>query len=381
MEIDSGKTVPAPAERLGRDVVGYQRDRLIEFPHLITVIQSLPYPSIIINWERQILLTNDPFRELVSAGSDEDLLGKRPGEILNCIYAENSTGGCGTTEMCEFCGALRSILGSQETGSSFQNEARMITKKDGIESHFDLLVTSSPLDTGDGDSFFLLTLVDTTSQKRRRMMEHVFFHDILNTAFGLMGTLDFIREADKPDQVTSLIENAQRISENLVEEITYQKNILAAESGDLKLNITEVGSFDLLNNVIISTLKNDASRGKEIRINGDSEDFPLVTDEKILRRVLVNMAVNALEASEKGGEVILNSSVSGDEAAFTVHNDGIMSREVQGQLWQRSFSTKGEDRGIGTYSMKMFAEQYLGGRVEFVSNEEEGTIFSVRLKM
>jgi signal transduction histidine kinase len=178
-----------------------------------------------------------------------------------------------------------------------------------------------------------------------------------------------------------LITNSQKITENLVEEITYQKNILAAESGDLQLNITQINSGDLLNNVIISTLKSQSSRGMDIVIDDETEVFSIFTDEKLLRRVLINMTLNGLEASDKGGKVTLNSAVYGNEAVFSVHNEGVMPREVQGQLWQRTFSTKGSDRGIGTYSMKIFAEQYLGGKVDFVSNKDVGTIFSVRLKM
>jgi sensor histidine kinase regulating citrate/malate metabolism len=46
-------------------------------------------------------------------------------------------------------------------------------------------------------------------------------------------------------------------------------------------------------------------------------------------------------------------------------------------LVQRSFSTTGGGgRGIGTYSVKLFGERYLKGRVAFVSREQEGTTFS-----
>mgnify|MGYP006293419399 CR=1 len=34
-------------------------------------------------------------------------------------------------------------------------------------------------------------------------------------------------------------------------------------------------------------------------------------------------------------------------------------------LFKRSFSTKGVGRGIGTYSMKLFGEKYLKGKVDF----------------
>ncbi|MCP4426270.1 MAG: ATP-binding protein, partial [Chloroflexi bacterium] len=52
-----------------------------------------------------------------------------------------------------------------------------------------------------------------------------------------------------------------------------------------------------------------------------------------------------------------------------------MPRDVQLQVFQRSFSTKGSGRGLGTYSMKLLSERYLDGRVSFQSSLAEGTIF------
>jgi sensor histidine kinase regulating citrate/malate metabolism len=52
-----------------------------------------------------------------------------------------------------------------------------------------------------------------------------------------------------------------------------------------------------------------------------------------------------------------------------------MPREVQLQLFKRSFTTKGAGRGVGAYSMKLLTEQYLRGTVTFRSSPEEGTTF------
>jgi len=56
-----------------------------------------------------------------------------------------------------------------------------------------------------------------------------------------------------------------------------------------------------------------------------------------------------------------------------------MPPEVAPQVFQRSFSTKGADRGLGTWSMKLFAEEYLGGAVSFQTDRERGTTFSLVL--
>jgi sensor histidine kinase regulating citrate/malate metabolism len=61
-----------------------------------------------------------------------------------------------------------------------------------------------------------------------------------------------------------------------------------------------------------------------------------------------------------------------------VHNDAPIPREVRLQIFQRAFSTKGPGRGLGTYSMKLLSQRYLGGDVSFTSSEEGGTTFKAR---
>lgn len=49
------------------------------------------------------------------------------------------------------------------------------------------------------------------------------------------------------------------------------------------------------------------------------------------------------------------------------------------QMFQRSFSTKGPGRGIGTCLVRLFTEACLKGKVSFTSSEAEGTAFSVSI--
>jgi sensor histidine kinase regulating citrate/malate metabolism len=64
---------------------------------------------------------------------------------------------------------------------------------------------------------------------------------------------------------------------------------------------------------------------------------------------------------------------------FSVHNSKYIEPEVQNQLFKRSFSTKGVGRGFGTYSMKLFGEKYLKGKVWFESSPENGTTFFIEI--
>ncbi|MBI5240216.1 MAG: ATP-binding protein [Elusimicrobia bacterium] len=90
------------------------------------------------------------------------------------------------------------------------------------------------------------------------------------------------------------------------------------------------------------------------------------------------MLKNALEASGPGDTVTLECAGRGEEAEFSVRNPQVMPPEVRRQVFQRSFSTKGKGRGLGTYGMKLLAERHLRGRVSFDSEPGAGTTFRAR---
>ena len=101
----------------------------------------------------------------------------------------------------------------------------------------------------------------------------------------------------------------------------------------------------------------------------------------MLGRVLGNLVKNAVEASSGGMKVVVGAAPVDGGVEFWVHNASAIPREAQLQVFQRSFSTKGAGRGLGTYSVRLFAERYLGGKVSFESSEESGTIFRVVLPL
>ncbi|MGK9476341.1 ATP-binding protein [Melioribacter sp. OK-6-Me] len=101
----------------------------------------------------------------------------------------------------------------------------------------------------------------------------------------------------------------------------------------------------------------------------------------MLVRSLGNLLKNTLEASKTGDTVTVKTVIGDDQIIFSVHNPAFMPQDVQMQIFNRSFSTKeGTGRGLGTYSTRLFIEKYLNGEVYFHSNEEEGTVFNIKLK-
>jgi signal transduction histidine kinase len=112
-------------------------------------------------------------------------------------------------------------------------------------------------------------------------------------------------------------------------------------------------------------------------LHAAAADVTFASDKSLLARVLGNMIKNALEATPPEGVVTIGCDADDDNVDFWVHNESAMPREVQLQVFQRSFSTKGQGRGVGTYSIKLLTELYLNGEVSFASTPETGTTFRV----
>ncbi len=223
----------------------------------------------------------------------------------------------------------------------------------------------------------VLALRDISAEKRRNVLEKVFFHDVLNTAGGISGLATALAEGEFRD--TSRDAEAKGwmvgLAARLVDEITHQRKLLAAERGEFVPDWGAVVVGALLREVQALYANHDIAAGRRL-VLGPVPEATIVSDGAILRRIIGNLVKNALEATAPGGTVTLFAAQDGVGVVFVVHNPGVMPEEVQLQLFQRSFSTKsGDGRGIGTYSVKLFGERYLKGKVDFASSDTAGTTF------
>ena len=210
-------------------------------------------------------------------------------------------------------------------------------------------------------------------------IERVFFHDLINTAGGLNGLLTILKTEADPEEISELINKAEEASQTILEEIMSYSKLRAAEDGEIVVRIERVGTGELIRSAISRIGFHEVGQNKKIDIDAHSADIDIETDKLLLQRILINLLKNALEATEANGTVGIMVVEKNDKLIISVKNDGVMPDEVRAQVFQRSFSTKGRDRGLGTYSVRLMAENYLKGRASFKSTVAEGTIFSVEL--
>ncbi|MFO7597957.1 MAG: ATP-binding protein [Desulfocurvibacter africanus] len=365
----------APAERAAQSVVLRQREAL-EQSKTTRLVDAVPQIIMVLNAQRQLVYCNLALLQMLNLDSMDAILGKRPGEILSCIHASRLPGGCGTSEFCTKCGAVQAIISSLNGHRDIQ-ECHLLRSVNGRIEALDLSVSATPFPL-DSESFTIFCVTDVSHEKRRRALERTFFHDILNHAGGLRGLLGLLAE-DAPETMREELNLAHTQFKYLVEEIISQKDIMAAESDELTPHFIQLNGDDVIKVMASTYSSHEAAAGKLIRAEPAEGDLSLHTDYNLLCRILGNMLKNALEATSPGEIVSISCRADQDAVVFSVRNPGVMPPDVQLQVFKRSFSTKGKDRGLGTFSMKLFAERYLGGEVSFTSHPDTGTIFMVRL--
>ncbi|WP_163326284.1 sensor histidine kinase [Draconibacterium mangrovi] len=364
----------APAMRHTNGQLESQLKTILENKQLVNFVESISQMVIILNKHRQVVYANNSYKDFCRQLNHDPLIGKRPGETFNCANAFNSITGCGTTNACKSCGAVNAILESQK-GKRSTKQCQILT----IENDaLDLEVTANPLDL-EGEKLTIFSVIDISADKRRESLERVFIHDILNSAGAISGLSSILKEIDDPEQLQDIAQTIESASQNLIEEIQAQRELGAAERGELQLQLREVNSNTLLTDLQRTYAKHELNNGKPVQISMDSTDCTLTTDLVLVRRILGNMIKNAIEMNVPHDTITLACKESENQIELSVHNNSIVPGKVKDQLFKRFFSTKGKGRGLGTYSMKLLGEKYLNGKVGFTSCEESGTTFYIQL--
>jgi signal transduction histidine kinase len=367
-------TPPAPAElsrRAEPDALKLLAGIFTGAPMLGDLLDAVPEFYMVLTRTRQIVFANKMLREHVRRGGVQSVLGLRPGEALGCAHSCKTPGGCGASEFCLDCGALSAILAGQR-GAPAVEECRLTLSLTG--EALDLRVFSTPL-RYENELFVALAAMDISAEKRRAALEHAFFQDNGNSVAIISGSAELLCQKE-PD--SKIAPSLLRAAHKLLGDFEAQRDLASAERGELTAYPTPLHTHALLQELAAYYGEQRWTAGRRVVISEGSADVEMVNDRTLLGRVLGSMLKNALEACRPQETATLRCFCADGQVEFQVHNPGPMPLDVQHQVFQRSFTTKGPGRGLGTYGMKMLAERYLQGRVGFESSPEGGTTFSAR---
>lgn len=123
------------------------------------------------------------------------------------------------------------------------------------------------------------------------------------------------------------------------------------------------------------------NRGKtvQLQVPGDLPRLLVARDQ--LTQALLNLILNAIDATEKGGTVTVSGGVGPDEVWLDIIDNGCgIPPEGAEKLFQPYYTTKSHGTGLGLFMTRRLVEQQ-GGTVTFASTPGQGTSFRLHFPL
>jgi len=366
-----------PAKRTDVRVFNQQVEDVSKSPVMTALLDTMAGLLVVLNEDRQVVAINDAFLATLGIDDPDRVLGLHLGESLKCEHAYKQPGGCGTTAYCSTCGSAIAMMTAINEDRADEKLCALTAILDGAKHDLSLLIKAHPI-TIEGNRWILVIAQDVTQQQFWANLESVFFHDINNILSTLSGYGEILA-MDLPDNKE--VRKVNEAIERLEKEIALQRSLSSRKDAKyLPSKSTDSSTDRIKQETGLLIHQHRAANGKTIVEKWPRENIKLQTDALLVSRVLGNMIINALEASAEGDTVKLTTLVEPAHITWEIWNDGFIPADIQQRVFQRHFSTKANfGRGMGTFSMKLFGERYLNGKVSFTSTEANGTIFRFEL--
>jgi signal transduction histidine kinase len=128
---------------------------------------------------------------------------------------------------------------------------------------------------------------------------------------------------------------------------------------------------------VLRTLKHDIEE-KKLRVETGGETLSIEADEQLLRQVLFNLLINAIQAVNEGGQIQISAKrESATEASLEIRDDGTgVSSEQRQEIFKPYFTThqKGTGLGLAIVSQIILAH---GWEIQCLANTPKGAIFRI----
>ncbi|HEX3769463.1 MAG TPA: HAMP domain-containing sensor histidine kinase [Polyangiaceae bacterium] len=218
------------------------------------------------------------------------------------------------------------------------------------------------------------------NEDRTRALEGIaarLAHEVKNPLAAIKGlSTHMARNATDPktaERLAIVAGEADRLQSIVESFLSFSRGL-----DDLKLGPTKPHEVARELGVLLETRAEEA--GVAIEIGGD-ENLVLDADPRKLRQALLNIVLNAIQASPRGSHVHLMVARDCEGARLTVRDEGVgMTHEVLERIRKPYFTTKEGGTGLGLAVARGLVEQH-GGRLEFKSAPRHGTTVTILLPM
>jgi len=197
-------------------------------------------------------------------------------------------------------------------------------------------------------------------------------HDLRNPLQAITGAIDLLKSnsttyAEK-DRMLKVIQDCVDYSESIVRDLVdYSKEI--------HLQLTETTPRSITESAL-TNMKFSAG----IVVENTSKEHPVIkVDSDRLRRVLINIIENAVDAMPRGGTLTVSSKEYDGNVEITVSDTGLgIPEQIMRNIWKPLQTSKAKGLGLGLAISKRMVDAH-GGSISLKSQIGKGTTVTIRL--
>ncbi len=238
------------------------------------------------------------------------------------------------------------------------------------------------MDRGYAHPFITIeALTEEVMMAERRSYEkviRVIAHEVNNSMGGICSMLDTLSAGAEEDgrdaaEAEALRECADRCK-GLSEFITAYADVVKLPA--IEPVRTDLNSYVADRKVMLESLC--GQYGVALRFEATQGEMPVSMDGVLMEQALINIVKNAAEsAADKGGEVVISTSVHPAMLTVADNGDGI-SADVAEKLFSPFFTTKRQGQGIGLLVVRDVLRQH-GWRFSLRTDSDGWTRFRIGL--
>jgi signal transduction histidine kinase len=201
-------------------------------------------------------------------------------------------------------------------------------------------------------------------------------HEIRNPLASISGAAGILQRGTAPaEYLQDSLEIIQKESQRLNKLLTGFLNFAKPRSP--RLQNTD------LNELLLSVLSlaSHAADLNNIKLSHTSAEqaFEIACDPEQLKQVLLNLVINAIEASPAGSQIQLQTLKQGERAVIEVHDSGSgIPDEAVNRIFDPFYTTKAKGTGLGLAISSMIVSQH-NGTLSVHRNPLGGATFRVDL--
>lgn len=204
-------------------------------------------------------------------------------------------------------------------------------------------------------------------------------HDIGNPLASILGQLRMTREVGGEERMRESLD----VVEREIQRIARQLHGFVALSRRRRDVHQRLDINAMVQDVVTLLGYDPRTRGCATAMQLSRDLPPVRAQEDLVVQILLNLCINALDAMDGGGRLVISTTARDDWVAINVEDTGPgIPSHVRERIFDALVSTKPEERGtgLGLFMARNIAES-LGAKLTLVSTHPGGTVFELLLRV